>query len=413
MKRLPITRFGWLSIGLYVSSFLFLMFQGGKTSLMLFVMLNGLAAYLLLGRFSGIGNVKGTRRLDDRHAGATLFAAGNRMRVKLDIEIPGFWPLPYVIVKERLARVNGSESQEYELSFVPDYKRKGTILYETAPLRRGRYRYQSTLCSTKDIFGLFEHKGSFDNPLEIKVAPRTIALREWRMMRRSKTGVSQQRVASLWARETTQIDGVREYIHGDRMSRVHWNATARTGQWKSKEFEREALPRFVIVLDALSASYRTADSFELAVSSAASLLDFALRKGMPVGFATVGESRRWFGVERHPVNRETIMEHLIDLEPEGSGSLGDAVFEALDRFEAGAHFVVISSGTDEPLARALEALSARRQSPSHLLVGERNPSADEQKRLQRWQQLFRTNGWELIPLSRLEDLPNALEVGTA
>ncbi|WP_019006995.1 DUF58 domain-containing protein [Cohnella laeviribosi] len=413
MKRLPITRFGWLCAVLYTSSLLFLLFQGGKTSLMLFVMLNVLALYLLLGRWSGIGSVRGTRKLEESHAGALSFTAGNRLRVKLQIEIPGFWPLPYVIVRERLARASGGECQEYELSFVPDYKRRGTIRYETAPLRRGRYRYQPTLCSTRDIFGLFEHKGSFDNGLDIKVAPRTIAIREWRTMRRSRTGVSQQRVASLWARETTQIDGVREYIHGDRMSRIHWNATARTGQWKSKEYEREALPRFVIVLDAQASSYRTAEGFELAISAAASLLDFALRKGMPVGFVIAGATSRWYGVERHPVNRQDILEQLIDLEAEDGGSLGDTVFETLNRFGTGTHIVVVSPRKDEPLARALEALGASRQAPSQVLVAERNPGPDEAKKAQQWQRLFQANGWELISLSRLEDLPGALEVGTA
>ncbi|MDG0812063.1 DUF58 domain-containing protein [Cohnella rhizosphaerae] len=61
------------------------------------------------------------------------------------------------------------------------------------------------------------------------VLPRTVELQEWRHLRKARTGQIEQRASSLWARETTQIDGVREYIHGDRMSRIHWNATARTG----------------------------------------------------------------------------------------------------------------------------------------------------------------------------------------
>jgi uncharacterized protein (DUF58 family) len=197
------------------------------------------------------------------------------------------------------------------------------------------------------------------------------------------------------------------------MSRIHWNATARTGQWKSKEYEREALPRFVIVLDAQASSYRTAEGFELAISAAASLLDFALRKGMPVGFVIAGATSRWYGVERPPVNRQDILEQLIDLEAEDGGSLGDTVFETLNRFGTGTHIVVVSPRKDEPLARALEALGASRQAPSQVLVAERNPGPDEAKKAQQWQRLFRANGWELISLSRLEDLPGALEVGTA
>ncbi|MBB6736049.1 DUF58 domain-containing protein, partial [Cohnella sp. CBP 2801] len=154
MGKIWFTRVGWWSAALYLMSLFFVVFQGGKTSLMLFVMLNALGLYLLLGRWSGIGNVQGVRTLEDMALVASSIPAGSRLRVKLSVQIPGYWPLPYIIVRERLVRVSGSDSQDYELSIVPDYRRKGAVEYETAPLRRGRYRFQKTNCSTRDIFGL-------------------------------------------------------------------------------------------------------------------------------------------------------------------------------------------------------------------------------------------------------------------
>ncbi|MBB6673931.1 DUF58 domain-containing protein [Cohnella nanjingensis] len=413
MMRLPIPRFGWVCAVLYVVSLMFVVFQGGKTSLMLFVMINALGAYLLLGRWSGIGGVRGARSLDGTAGASGMLSAGSRIRVRLQMQIPGFWPLPYIIVREKLARATGSETQEYELSFVPDYRRRGAIGYETAPLRRGRYQFLATHCSTRDIFGLFEHKGSFSEPLALRVMPRTIDLLEWRHMKRSRTGAFQQKVTSLWARETTQIDGVREYIHGDRMSRVHWNATARTGQWKSKEYEREALPRFVLVLDCRQAAYRTADGFELAVSVAASLLELALRRGMPVGFVSAGAKRAWFGAGRAPVTREQIMDHLIDIEADGQGELGEVLHEAAERFETGANLVLISPSTDDSTAVALDALDSRRIAPSHVHIAERAPTSEDSRRLGHWSRLFQAKHWEVCTVARLEDLPRAMEAGSA
>lgn len=415
MKKMSKARFGGLAGALYAASLLFLLFQGGKTSLMLFVMLNALGLYLLLGRWSGIGNVQGTRALETGAENDAVIPAGSRLRLKLSIQVPGYWPLPYVIVRERLARKSSQELQNYELSFVPDYKRRGTLVYETAPLKRGRYQFRSTECSTRDIFGLFEHRGSFHEDQEIRVSPRTVNIRDWRFVRIARSGAAEQRAASSWTRETTQIDGVREYIHGDRMSRIHWNATARTGEWKSKEYEREALPRLVIVLDRRAASYRTNEQFELAVSVAASLLDFAIRRNMPIGLVSAGAERVVLGAGHKALARGEAMDHLIDAEADGTSPCYEAIYEASERFELGACLVMVTPETDDGSAKALAALASRRQAASHIRIAASSSkgSPEEAGRLQSWSRMFQSRGWSFSNLSSLEELQQALEVGSA
>jgi uncharacterized protein (DUF58 family) len=413
MNRFSIYRVWWLGASLYGSSLFYLLFQGGKTSLMLFVILNALALYLLLGRWNGIGGVQGARALGMDGDPNTFLSAGMRLKVRLKMQIPGYWPVPYIIVRDSLVRPITDESQIYELSFVPDYRRRGEVTYETAPLRRGRYRFQTTECSTRDIFGLFEHQGKFTEKKDLQVFPRTVELKDWRMLRRSQRGVFQHTFTSLWARETTQIDGVREYIHGDRMSRIHWNATAKTGQWKSKEFEREALPRIVILLDCNMASYRSADSFELAVSVAASLLELVIRQGMPLGFVSAGRNPGWFGTERSPVSRDEILRHLVDVDVDGTVPLSDRICEAAERFEPGVQVVIISPLNDEQTAQAFPALEAKRMTPCLLHIGEAIPTDDQTRKFSQWQHLSRVNQWDFSSVTRLEDLPKALGVESA
>lgn len=413
MKRFKLPRAWWLSASLYAASLLYLLFQGGKTSLMLFVILNALAVYLMLGRWSGINGVQGTRTLQLNEGHSAMLTAGMRLNVKLQMQIPGFWPFPYIIVHEKLARLTGGESQLYELSFVPDYRRRGEILFESAPLRRGRYRFQTTDCSTRDIFGLFEHRGSFCQPQEIQVLPRTIQLKDWQLFRRSERGVFQHTFTSLWARETTQIDGVREYIHGDRLSRIHWNATAKTGEWKSKEFEREALPRVVFVLDRNAAAYRTADQFELAVSVAASVLELTIMKGMPVGFVSAGKDSRWYGAGRIPVSREEVMQHLVDVEPDGTQTMGDLLCQVAERYEPGIHIVMIGSSTDDKiLSAAIHALAVKRMVPSVIHIAGAHALEEDTKKLGQWQLWCKSKNWEFHTVNRLDKLPQALGVGS-
>lgn len=380
---------------------------------MLFVILNALAIYLILGRWSGIGGVQGIRATDTGESHSVLLTAGMRLQVRLRMQIPGFWPLPYIIVREKLIRMTGGESQLYEMSFVPDYRRRGEVQFETAPLKRGRYQFQKTDCSTRDIFGLFEHRGSFAQPLHIQVLPQTVALKDWRLFRRSQRGVFQHTFTSLWARETTQIDGVREYIHGDRLSRIHWNATAKTGQWKSKEFEREALPRVVFVLDRNASSYAGSDQFELAVSVAASLLELTIAKGMPIGFVSSGESSFWYGEGRSPVSKDEVLQHLVDVEPDGKQSMGQLLGQVAERYEPGIHIVIIGSSTDDQTVVAMNALEGKRMVPSVIHIAHKHLSNDQSAKLLQWQMLCQSKQWEFCSVSQLDKLPLALGVVSA
>lgn len=413
MRRLSLSRVWLPAAMLYTCSLFYLLFQGGKTSLMLFVMLNALIVYLLFGRWSGIGGVQGTRTIVLPNADSALLTAGMRMQVKLNIQIPGVWPLPYVIVRDQLVRTVSGESQIYETSFVPDYRRKGEIVYETAPLRRGRYRFQSTECSTRDIFGLFEHQGEFAETANIQVLPRMIALKEWQLLRRSQRGVYQQTYTSKWAKETTQIDGVREYIHGDRLSRIHWNATAKTGHWKSKEFEREALPRIVFLLDRQADSYTSTTQFETAVSVAASLLELVILRGMPIGFVSAGSNSGWYGADRTPVMREEVLRHLVDVEADGTVPLKQWIAQAAERYEPGVQVVVISPHADKSLTEAFDTLEARRMIPSFIHIADAAASEEQLRQLRQWLQLCQVRQWDCQSVTRLEELPIALGVASA
>lgn len=404
----------WLGVILYAASLLFVLLQGGKTSLMLFAMLNGLAVYLALGRWSGVGQVRGERTLEGEAAALGRLTAGSRLKVRLQVQVPGFWPLPYLIIREKIARVTGEEVREFELSCVPDYRRRGTVVYGTGPLRRGTYRFLATECSTRDVFGLFEHRGTFTQPMTVRVFPRTIDLRDWPPVRMSRSGAYQRTTSALWTRETTQIDGVREYVHGDRLSRIHWKATARTGEWKSKAFEREALPRLVVVLDRRADAYRTAEGFELAVSAAASLLELGLKRGMPVGLVSVGRSSaRWFGSGRAPVSREELLDHLVDVEADGAVPLVRLLADAAERYEPGVFCVIVGPASSAEGIGTLDAIAARRMVPCYLNIREPERREEARRAEAMWERTFAAHGWPFFSISRLEDLARLPGVETA
>ncbi|GGD71898.1 DUF58 domain-containing protein [Paenibacillus nasutitermitis] len=414
------TMFRWRVFGMiYIGSLMFLLFQGGKTSLMLFCILNVLLLYLVLGRWSGIGSVTGERRLSNAAGGVSqsgrTFAAGARMDVQLSIRVPGIWPIPYILVRDRLIRQNGS-SVPFEASFVPSYRRAGEVSYTTPPLERGVYQFAPTECSTRDIFGLFEHAGSFESSVPFSVYPRMVSIRQWRQLKQGVKGPYSTSSSRLSAKETTQINGVREYIYGDRLSRIHWNATARTGQWKSKEFERESLPRTVFILDRYAASYDNQEQFETGVSVIASLLDFGFRRATAVGLVSAGESMDSFAPQSSSDHRQMLMNHLVKVQPDGATPLYRMLRQASSLIPAGSFVVVVSPQGGEEAVRSMEWLS--RKSAVPVLIHLTSPInagniADTMAKGADWLRLLQRSGYAAHSLGALHELPGVLEGGSA
>lgn len=397
----------WVTASLYASSLVFVLFQGGKAALMIFLIFNVLLLYLFLGRWSGIRRVQGERRVMHPGAAKAALSAGSRLEVELKVKVPGYWPVPYVLLRERLVRQGGKDLM-FEVSFVPDLRRSGGVHYLTPPLQRGVYRFSPTRCATKDIFGLIEHTGTFHAEDAFRVLPKTVSIRTWSQMRRGFKGPYSHTAAARSSKETTQLNGVRDYLYGDRLSRIHWNATARTGKWKSKEFEREAMPRSIIVLDRSQVAYSRPELFELAVSSAASLLDFGLRNENAMGFVSVGAQLDVWEPRASLGHRNEVINHLVSVENDSQLPLSRALRQAEQGLVHGSLAVIISPQGGEEIVRAMQWLDRKGLQPCLIYIdGEAAPSPDEDQ----WQQIIMRRGWSIYTVKSLQELPGVLEGG--
>lgn len=386
---------------------LYVLFQGGKTSLMLFSMVSLLTVYLIGAGFGGVNRVKAHRVvLGGTERGGEQLHAGEQVRVKLDVQVPGLLPMPYMIVREVLQRHNG-DSWSFEDSVIPNLRGAGKLVFQTPPLERGRYAFSKTECISEDIFGLMEHKGRIEVETDFRVLPRTIYIPKWqRNIRNSRLGGTQTTVSAS-RRETTQINGVRDYVYGDRISRIHWNATAKTGSWKSKEFEHESFPRTMIVLDCAADGYDNAQQFELAVSAAASLIEYGAKEHAGTGLFTAAQEARMFAPADHAGERMRMIQHLVDVDYNRKGKLIATLEKSYRHFPKGALFLLISPMSGKEASEIMRWVETRGMNPCFLQITPSNETTKRDESIS----LLQSRGISSYSVASLDELSAALGGG--
>ncbi|WP_375353671.1 DUF58 domain-containing protein [Paenibacillus enshidis] len=396
----------WLFGGVWLTCLLYVLFQGGKTSFMLLSMVTLLGVYLWIGGRSGVSRAKGVRYLSSGAEYSETLHAGDQIHVRLHLSIPGFLPLPYVIVREVLKRHTG-ESWSFEESIIPSIKGNGQLSFQTTPLERGRYYFADTEIITEDIFGLMENKGLVKAPGEFRVLPRVVFIPYWQLNNRKTRLAGPDSVLTRTRRETTQINGVRDYVYGDRLSRIHWNATAKTGSWKSKEFEHETVPKTMLVLDHLSAHYKSGDQFELAVSTTASLLEFGGRERMGIGLCTAGQRGKAIQPSENGMERQKMLHHLVDLDLDPAGDMMGSLESTIRLFPQGSFFVLVSPLADERALEIFRWADAKGMIPCHVHIGGSGRKGEQDQ----WMEVVRKRGIYAYSVSSLQELPTVMGGG--
>jgi uncharacterized protein (DUF58 family) len=122
------------------------------------------------------------------------------------------------------------------------------------------------------------------------VYPKVVWVEQYELA--SRRPVGEIKMTHRLFEDPTRISGVRPYQHGDALNRIHWRASARTGQLHSKTYEASSVAGATILLDFHRESYRGRGEMaraELAVTAAASLAHAIWQMGEQVGLFTNGQ----------------------------------------------------------------------------------------------------------------------------
>jgi uncharacterized protein (DUF58 family) len=263
-----------------------------------------------------------------------------------------------------------------------------SFTYHVRFLMRGYYQIGPLLLESGDLFGLHRHYRVVTAPHCVLVYPKVIPLEGYDIA--SRRPIGEVRISHRLFEDPTRIAGVRPYQLGDPFNRLHWRATARTGQLHSKVYDPSCVAGATLLLDfhvsilkLRNPHYRA----ELAVTAAASLANAVYQLDEQIGLITNGrdaaERIRYEGwheefrtrevakaqaqvskrserlqplfveTRRGVVQLERILETLARLELTDGFSFAELVNEAASRIPRDATVVAILTEVTEETALAL------------------------------------------------------------
>jgi uncharacterized protein (DUF58 family) len=252
--------------------------QGGQLPWSLLGVVLTLAVFAGIGLLAPLGHIKIMRELPSAPLGA-----GSPLEVRLTLELPRGWPWFFLTIRDEAPPgLIPLESPSF-VTF-PLFRRRMTWSYRVQAVPRGLHQFGRIWVESGDPFGFATRRQSVGQTAVVEVWPMTIALpsageryQEWH------GDLAERR---LIPDESNELRGVRSMLPGDRLSRIHWRHTARTGQLMVKQFEPLTLGDLLLAVDE-PGTFSPAE-YELALEAAASLAEYALKHAQRIGLYLAG-----------------------------------------------------------------------------------------------------------------------------
>lgn len=237
--------------------------------------------------------------------------------------------------------------------------------------RRGRFRLGPMVIYSTDPLGLFEFRRELPQTSSIVVYPATVPVQSFPHPAGYLPGGDALRRRTHHI--TTNAAGVREYVPGDSLNRIHWLSTARLNELIVKEFELDPMANVWIFLDMersvhynervdgaeLTARERQPwwtrveqlrlepSTEEYSVTVAASVAEFFIRRRRTVGLVAYGQRREVLQADRDERQLGKVLDTLAALRAEGKIPFSEVLSAEGGRLTRGTIVVAISPSVRE------------------------------------------------------------------
>ena len=216
---------------------------------------------------------------------------GDTIEVFVDLENTHAFTIPWVLMEE--------ESPVEDLTCSPPrLQLKGSRLalerlppnsshcfkYKATFNARGFFPFGPVQVETGDVFGLHQRHRTLGKRDGILVLPKIVPIQrnQWE----SNRALGNTPITHRLFEDPTRFSGIRPYQAGDPLNRIHWRATARTGDLQTRVFDPTCIQGATLVADFHIESFdngRSLAEAELLITTTASLAHAFHEEGEQVG----------------------------------------------------------------------------------------------------------------------------------
>ncbi|RLQ91149.1 DUF58 domain-containing protein [Falsibacillus albus] len=332
-------------------AFSYSMFQGGFVSWFLFYSFLPFGVYSVLLAFYPLADIE-VERMMDKHGD---LRSGDSLTVTIHLKRRIPFPLFFLVVEDVMP-----ESLQYafpksdrKIVLFPGFKRESKFVYTIKEIPRGEHFLTNVRLKTADAIGLIEKEAFIKSKAEILVYPAYIDMMYRSLESRYDQGMTSSKVKLQ--KDTSMVSGIREYQPGDRVSWVHWKATAKTNTIMTKEFEEKESHDVLIVLDR-----SPSESFELMVKFTASITRAILRRNAQVGMISMGKDPTSFPIRGGDYQRQQLFYHLAKVAGDSPFPLEKVLTEEVSYFQQAVTMIVITSKLTQEVIESASSHAKRR-----------------------------------------------------
>lgn len=341
MKKLRENYSEWIMpVFVLVGTFVFAMFQGGFVSWFIFYSFMPFIIIPFLLRFSSLNDLKVTRRIKNKE-----YLFGEQIEVEITITREGFMPLLYIMVEDQVPeRLQVQLDNQHKCIRFPFWRKKIAFSYCIPAAVRGEHDFNGVKLTTGDFLGFYKKVEEVKCFSRLLVYPQyeKVAFKNFEALYEQ----GQRHLSMRNFNESTNITSVRPYISGDRMSWIHWKATAKKNEIMTKEFEESKNQDIVILLDQTPSPL-----FEDLVSLAASLAYVFLQRNLGVACIGTAQKNAPLIIGRGEQQRQRIFYELAKVEANSTQSL-EAYLESKQELPSQAAFMIVTCNKPHHLLHA-------------------------------------------------------------
>jgi uncharacterized protein (DUF58 family) len=269
-------------------------------------------------------------------------AVGDTALVQVTFRHKGQRSTPLLLVSEQFPQECGPAPRAALGSLAPGGAR--AIRYAVSPPLRGRLPLGPSTVVVRDPFGLTTRHLPIGRHDDLLVVPRTWPLEPVRAHRAAAGGEGDQ--LFVIAARGDEDQTVREYRDGDDRRRIHWPATARTGDLMVRHEDRPGRRRAVVLLDTRASVFGggggVSSRFEWALSCATSIALHLLSEGYAVTLVTAAGTIGGLDPES---DADAILGHGATVMPTSHATLPLATAQARSLVGAAAVMVAVVGET--------------------------------------------------------------------